>query len=149
MHNPPNSCIGFVLTKSAGFLQVVFVCAGVLMQHSDAGTALGKHAAAGSCRLNNMSVLIKYLLRESLNAFVSTKWNSSSKMPKKNPTLFFLILFCSKCADICDWWVCACKCGAKTTSLWWLGFKTLEWLNPPNKKALRFLNVCNRLCHWC
>ncbi|XP_029685778.1 uncharacterized protein [Takifugu rubripes] len=53
----------------AGFLQVMFVCAGVLMQCSDAGTALSKHAAAGSCKLKDLSTLTKSLLRLSLNSY--------------------------------------------------------------------------------
>ncbi|TWW60213.1 hypothetical protein D4764_05G0003030 [Takifugu flavidus] len=47
----------------------MFVCAGVLMQCSDAGTALSKHAAAGSCNLKDLSTLTKHLLRLSLNSY--------------------------------------------------------------------------------
>lgn len=65
--------------KSAGFLQVAYVCVGVLMQCSGAGAARIKHVAGVSCRLKELTDLTKSVLSLSLKDFVSTNWNSSPK----------------------------------------------------------------------
>lgn len=80
-YSPPQSCIVSFLKKEkkSGFLQVVFVCAGVLMQYSDAGAARIEPAAGASCRLKELTNLARWELRASLTDFVSTNWNSSPK----------------------------------------------------------------------
>lgn len=80
-YSPPQSCVVFFLKKKkkSGFLQVVFACAGVLMQYSDAGAARIKHAPGDSCKLKELTKLTQCELRASLTDIVSTNWKSSPK----------------------------------------------------------------------
>lgn len=120
------------------------------MQRSHATTALSKHAAGVSCRLKELSTVTKCVLGSSLERFVSTNWNSSTKMsfpllsPEEPhwqqwtlvPQRFSFQFYSVENVQTFVTDGSVSKRGTKTLSLWSFGFQILKWLNTHNNKAL-------------